>query len=156
MQKLSRVEFIVVHHSLTEDGGIKNWEAIRRYHVQVNGWEDIGYHAGIEYQNGRVVVERGRGLEFAGAHCSSGGMNSRSLGLCVVGNYDLKPVENDKWEMCLSVVKGWMGQFGVDANRVLGHREAQERAGVPPEQRKTCPGLKFDLVLFRKHLTNHL
>jgi hypothetical protein len=45
-------EYIVIHHSLTPDNQTVSWNAIRRYHIDVNKWADIGYHYGIENING--------------------------------------------------------------------------------------------------------
>jgi N-acetyl-anhydromuramyl-L-alanine amidase AmpD len=55
-------------------------EEIRRWHVQDNGWNDIGYHYVIR-RNG--VVEKGRNEAVAGAHTS--GHNFDSIGVCLVG-----------------------------------------------------------------------
>ena len=53
-------QYIVIHHSLTKDGTVADWEAIRRYHKEINGWSDIGYHYGIERVGMFVLPRVGR------------------------------------------------------------------------------------------------
>ncbi len=84
-------EYIVIHHSLTKDGIVADWEAIRKYHREVNGWSDIGYHYGIERVGRRILLQVGRPESEFGAHTKEMHMNSKSLGICVVGNFDQAP-----------------------------------------------------------------
>jgi N-acetyl-anhydromuramyl-L-alanine amidase AmpD len=55
---------------------------IRRWHMQENGWKDIGYHFVID-RDGDTV--EGRPLEQAGAHAR--GHNTNSIGICLVGGW---------------------------------------------------------------------
>ena len=50
-------QYIIFHHSLTKDGTVVDWEAMRRYHEQVNGWSDIGYHYGIERVGKGILLQ---------------------------------------------------------------------------------------------------
>lgn len=74
------IDKIIYHCSATwstQDIGAKE---IRKWHVEGNKWQDIGYHYVIR-RNG--VIEPGRDLDKVGAHCT--GYNDRSIGICVVG-----------------------------------------------------------------------
>jgi hypothetical protein len=42
-----KVQKLIIHHSLSKDGQTVDWNAIRRYHIQEKGWDDIGYHGGL-------------------------------------------------------------------------------------------------------------
>ena len=55
---------------------------IKRWHVQENGWSDIGYHYLIS-RDGQV--RKGRPVEKAGAHTR--GHNSDSIGVCLIGGH---------------------------------------------------------------------
>lgn len=55
---------------------------IRRWHVEENGWKDIGYHFVID-RSGDVV--KGRDIERSGAHAR--GHNANSIGICLVGGW---------------------------------------------------------------------
>lgn len=71
---------IVVHHSATPTGDV---ETFRRYHVQVRGWEDVGYHYVITRDG---TVQAGRPLWKVGAHAR--GRNADHIGICLVGEDD--------------------------------------------------------------------
>lgn len=143
------VRYIVMHHSLTPDGRAKDWDAIRRYHVETNGWRDIGYHFGVELDGAEYVVRTGRPVPFKGAHVGDGDFNLKSIGVCVVGNFDAAPVPVEQWDLARLLVRRLRNALGVPAAMVLGHREAQFAAGVQPAGRKSCPGRLFDMEAFR-------
>jgi N-acetylmuramoyl-L-alanine amidase len=75
---------IIIHCAATEEGRNFTVEDIRRWHVQGNGWKDIGYHYVI-YLDGSV--HPGRPLDQAGAHTT--GHNANSIGICYIGGLDL-------------------------------------------------------------------
>lgn len=115
---------------------------IRKYHMSVKGWRDIGYHRVVR-KNG--LVETGRALFDFGAHTQ--GAND-TLGVCVAGDGD-----REAWTLaqCDAVVRlcvEWCRHFGWDAERVHGHREAPARLGADPTP-KTCPGTKIDMTRVR-------
>lgn len=139
---------IIVHHSLTEDGASVSWNAIRDYHVNVNGWRDVGYHYGIELVSDRYDIFKGRMDNEAGAHCL--GYNDSSLGICLVGNFDLAPAPAAQVELARKLCRSLMAIYGIKVDGVLGHRETYTLRGVPVE--KTCPGSAFDMDAFRRSL----
>lgn len=74
------IDMIVVHCSDTPASMDIGVEEIRHWHVNDNGWSDIGYHYVIR-RNGDL--EPGRPVEKAGAHAR--GNNKSSIGICLVG-----------------------------------------------------------------------
>lgn len=82
------VDEVIVHCSATRP----SWMAgrptrekvaeIRRWHVQDNGWKDIGYHWIIDRDG---TVERGRPESVAGAHTMN--MNVGTIGVCLIGGH---------------------------------------------------------------------
>ena len=165
----------IIHHSLTEDGDALDIEGIKKFHksYRIDGksvsrdefdrrkamgegkrflepWKDIGYHLVLEQVNKQLLWELGRPLDQPGAHTF--GFNDSHLGICLVGDYDLKnPYDTPRWELLLEMVRTLMQLHEFTVNDVLGHRETFERRGVPVE--KSCPGWKFDLKKFRQDLT---
>lgn len=69
---------IVVHCSATPTGTV---DSIRNYHINHNGWSDIGYHYVIERDG---ALKTGRPLEQIGAHVK--GANADTIGICLVGD----------------------------------------------------------------------
>lgn len=149
---MRKITHLVVHHSLTEDGDTKNWNAIRKYHMETNGWADIGYHYGIEKVRGKITLQYGRKVSRTGAHVA--GMNKNTIGICVVGNYDKRAPSAEKLNKLEALVRQLQRTFKVPSKNVIGHWEAQRLQGLPPEQRKSCPGTKFDMAAFRRDRTD--
>lgn len=131
---------VIIHHSFTEDSGSVSWSAIRRYHVEVNNWSDIGYHLGIERIGDHLEALIGRPWNVRGAHAA--GNNSDSLGVCVVGNFDDVPPPPHVMDFAARNVAVICDMFGIATAVVLGHRELD---GVT----KSCPGRRFDMEEFR-------
>ena len=128
---------IILHCSATEDTESKSWDAIRRYHIETNGWSDIGYHYGIERYLGNISYQRGRLPNVMGAHCRAAGRNRDSLGVCVVGKFDDRPPADDILIATYKLLSYLCFVFSIAPKDVYGHREFEDG--------KTCPGLKWDL-----------
>jgi len=134
---LAKISYLILHCSDTEDGEVADWDAIRRYHRQVNGWRDIGYHYGIERVGNFWRLQLGRPPWVMGAHCKAGGRNHDSLGLCVVGRFDDAPPDRVTYETAVMALTQLAYIFRVPPERVCGHREF--------ETMKSCPGRMWDL-----------
>lgn len=134
---------IIVHHSLTKDGDTVSWGAIQDYHTQTEGWDDIGYHAGVERINGRVYAMIGRGEQYVAAAVKEANMNTFALHVCVVGNFDIEPPTPEVLNVLVNrVIKPWMQEYKIPTTRIKGHRDFASY--------KSCPGTKFDLDVVRK------
>ena len=139
-------KYIIIHHSLTKDSGTLSWGAIRRYHLGHN-WNDIGYHYGIEMIQDSYEILVGRVEDIAGAHCK--GMNSKSIGICCVGNFDDKPMPYEQERKLLTLCRSLVDRYRIPIDNVLGHREVTNFD-------RTCPGRMFNMEVFRGRLLNCL
>jgi len=74
---------IILHCSATKEGKHFDAEDIRVWHVNGNGWSDIGYHFVILLDG---TIEHGRPVEKVGAHVK--GRNRNSIGVCYIGGLD--------------------------------------------------------------------
>ena len=74
------IKTIVVHMSYTRPSQDIGAKEIRDWHVNGNGWSDIGYHDVIRRDG---TIEEGRPYDRKGAHVK--GHNRNSLGVCLVG-----------------------------------------------------------------------
>lgn len=139
---------IIIHHSLTEDGATVSWNAIRDYHVKNNGWRDIGYHYGIELVGEQYDIFKGRMDDEVGAHCL--GFNDKSIGICVVGNFDQAAPNDKQLALLKKLCRALMNIYGIKTEDVLGHWETYEKMGQAVQ--KSCPGNKFSMPTFRAAL----
>jgi hypothetical protein len=128
-------EYIILHHSLTKDSQTVSWQAIRRYHKYTLGWSDIGYHFGIELINNHLEILIGRLWNISGAHCKEQGMNGRSVGVCVVGNYDIDYLPSDTFDLTVKLVKQIQDTWSVSKTKVMRHSDFATY--------KSCPGINF-------------
>lgn len=101
--------------------------------VNCFGFDDIAYHYIIK-KNG--YLHRGRDIDTKGAHCY--GENHDSIGICLLGEYDFKPMQmlataRLVWSLCKA--------YGLDPyNHVYPHNKFNRL--------KTCPN--FDIKSLEK------
>ena len=128
---------IIIHHSATVDGNTYDWDAISKFHVKERGWAQIGYHWGIELVNGVYKYCLGRGLHNKGAHCKDGNMNDTSIGICLVGNFDLVEPNKQQYFLLASLCRNLMNEFEIPKEHIYPHRKFNIK--------KSCPGKLFSL-----------
>ncbi len=99
---------------------------IYRYHVNTNGWADIGY-AYLVDRWGNVYVGRGRYRSLAHAT----GYNTTWLGVAFLGGHDSHV--NDEALAALAGLRAWLRHEGgmASMSRINGHRDLGSTA---------CPG----------------
>jgi hypothetical protein len=156
----TNVTHLIIHHSAGTNSS-SDWAGVVRaiwdFHVNGNGWSDIGYNWLID-PNG--VVYEGRGDNILGAHFC--GTNGGTAGTCVMGNFtDIQPttdainslVELYTWKACdknLDVLaSAYHNSSGLTIPRVSGHRDGCATA---------CPGNSFYPMLpdIRQQMFDHI
>lgn len=130
------VKYLMMHCSATADHRrTLSWGVIRDNHLAL-GWDDIGYHAGVEVTRDRVECLYGRPDNYVGGHCR--GWNSVSMGFCFVGDYEDDPPSDELLTAAAErVIVPWLLQYQLGVSAIVPHR--QFNAG------KTCPGSAFDV-----------
>jgi N-acetylmuramoyl-L-alanine amidase len=129
---LTSITHVVVHHSATTQGTA---EAFARYHVGL-GWPGCSYHYVIDKQG---VVFKCQPASRITWHAAN--YNGRSIGICMVGNFDIEqPTEAQKATL-LALLKDTMRSYNIPSSHVVGHREV-------PAAKKSCPGrhVKMDQI----------
>ena len=148
MSDARRIDWIVVHTAAAYDTArrrviYQSVEDLRRYHIESNGWRDIGYHWVVE-ENGAVMP--GRPESEPGAHV--GGFNAHTLGICVTGHGDFAPFTALQLGALVRLAARLCREHKLTGLRVIGHREAPQH-GAPPTA-KTCPGVLIDMNEIRR------
>ncbi len=131
------VEFIA-HHTwkpiVADYRGISTVRSVRRYHMNVRDWSDNGYHIMIG-PDGAIYLCRP--LRRSGGHCL--GHNARSVGVNVIGNFDLShdaPMGEKQYRTLVSVLAMLCARFKVPVSRIYPHSAFAN---------KTCPGTGVDM-----------
>lgn len=125
---------IVIHHSATKDGVLKDFDSIRKYHIEVNGWKDIGYHWVVERVNGILRAFPGRAENQKGAHCPEYLMNSTGIGICVVGDFSQSPPDDETYWFVAQLCRDIMSRHPIINIKGHGFYSNTE-----------CPGAMFDI-----------
>lgn len=136
---MREINLIVIHCADTYRTMDIGAEEIRKWHVDDNGWSDIGYHYVIR-RNGDV--EKGRELDVVGSHVK--GYNANSIGICLVGGKPMKDEEpigthlfEDKQLESLKLLVKTL-QMNYPNTEIKGHCDL--------DSKKTCPN--FDVKTF--------
>ncbi len=136
------VTHLIVHHSATANTA-NDWAAVVRsiwnFHVNINGWADIGYNWLID-PNG--VLYEGRGDDVVGAHFC--GTNGGTAGICMLGDFTQQSPTTEAlnqlrdllaWKLC-AINANPLGtalhtNSGIVLHRIAGHQDGCSTA---------CPG----------------
>ena len=139
------VSHLIIHHSAGTNVS-SDWAGVVRsiwdYHVNINGWSDIGYNWLVD-PNG--VLYEGRGDNILGAHFC--GTNTNTMGVCVMGDFTNMPPTNNA-EIMLTNLLTWKicdidadpeetashPPSGLVLHRISGHQDGCATA---------CPGASF-------------
>jgi N-acetyl-anhydromuramyl-L-alanine amidase AmpD len=125
-----KTELIIIHHSATEGGDV---ETFRKYHVEVRGWSDIGYHFVICNGKGGKgkdgEIQKGRPEARVGSHAK--GRNRISVGICLVGKDNFSSKQK---ESLIKLIRELCVRYNIkaDTNTIQVHHEE-------------CPGPGLDL-----------
>jgi len=124
---------------------------IRKWHVEGNGWADIGYQYVIlngqvkpDYYlaccNGSVEIGRtidgDRNVETGESGAHAYGYNGTSLGVCLIGKEEFT---SEQLGATLNLVRDLQQKFEIDTDDVIGHYEINAA--------KSCPNV--DMVYLR-------
>lgn len=127
---------IVIHCSATRPAQDIGVPEIRRWHVQDNGWCDIGYHFVVR-RNG--AIERGRLQHLQGAHAPAA--NAHSIGICLVGGIgDRGQPENNFTHEQFASLKTLIYGLWLEYSTITGVCGHRDLSGV----KKACPS--FDVA----------
>ena len=98
--------------------------------------------------DGKITVLNGREVGDTGAHAI--GFNDKSVGICLVGNYDIEVPSDGRLFALQDLCRELQLEFGIARAQVIGHRETYPLRGVAIE--KSCPGKLFSMDEFRARL----
>jgi len=130
------VKYLIIH---TLAAKYATLEDVIKWHVEENGWSDIGYHYYIK-KNGDI--KKGREDNEIGAHCKKQRMNYKSLGICFEGHHNKEHWTDQQKESFIELTRLLRARYNIPVDNVIGHREVQ---GV----NKDCPGTRINMDIVR-------
>ena len=144
MDLRKKTEMIVVHCAATKPSMDIGASEIKKWHVDDNGWDDIGYHYIIKRGG---LVEVGRPEAFQGAHAPAA--NSKSIGICLVGGMseDGDAENNFTIEQFLSLKDLLKRLLMTNSNiqEIVGHCDIQDN-------KLNCPGFNLKEWLHKEDI----
>ena len=135
---MRHIDEIIIHCTATrpewmaESSTAQKVAEVRRWHVEGNKWNDIGYHYLID-RDGTVV--RGRHPDVAGAHTK--GHNANSLGVALFGGFGSAASDSftdhytSEQAIALHNLIDELKSQNPDIKKVSGHNQYSSKA---------CPG----------------
>lgn len=118
------VPYVIIHHTVTPECNTKTEcvsrvESIRSYHMDINGWHDIGYSFLI---GGDGNVYEGSGWNREGAHTY--GWNKKSVGIAFIGNFQDKTASSKMLNAAHKLILCGKSQGMLRENvRVIGAKQ---------------------------------
>lgn len=139
--------YIIIHHSATDNGNALYFDYAHRKRGFNRG---LGYHFVIDNgtdtkADGQIEVSPRWIKQQNGAHCSASGMNFKSIGICLVGNFNYERVSGKQMNSLVYLVKLLRKYYGIPANNILGH-------GQVKNAQTDCPGRNFPWNEFRSRM----
>ena len=125
---------LTVHHTYrplaSSFNGASTIRSIQNYHMDSNGWSDIGYHFLIgTYSSGQTVIYQGRPENVLGAH--TGGANTNNVGVNLIGDYDMEKVHPNGYKAMINTLAWLCDRYNISPNEIYGHKDFSNTA---------CPG----------------
>jgi N-acetylmuramoyl-L-alanine amidase len=142
-------QYIIIHHSGTEEGSALQFH---RSHLN-KGWDKgVGYHFVIDTnhssrQDGQIESTPRWIKQEDGAHCKADDMNTRAIGICLVGNFDQEKVSAKQMESLVFLVNKLRRHYKIPLERVMGHGKVRGAS-------THCPGTRFPWATFMDELRN--
>lgn len=137
---------VVIHHSVTPASQTlaKSLASFDANHKRLTAqgqpesgteWRNIGYHYVVHATEG---VANSRLDHIIGYHASNWEANKRSIGICLVGNFDQEYPSEAHIRAVSDLIKGLVGRY-PNVNKVSAHREYSK---------KSCPGKNIsDMII---------
>ena len=126
--------FIIIHHSATTRDKT-TLTAINRIHQKwFNYKSSLGWYIGYHYFiTGNGIVRQTRRDDDYGIHCRANKMNSKSIGICLTGNFETEQPSEKQLASLKIILERLKKNYNIENNNILGHCEVIE-------SKTACPG----------------
>ncbi len=144
LQPLGRPYRITIHHSAHDGAATTHSQTeaadlirkIQRYHMEENGWADLGYHFVID---GQGQIWEGRSLRYQGAH--AGGANNRgNIGIVLLGDFNHRAPAAQQLQGLKTLLNYLRMKYRIRRDQLFGHSHFKAT---------DCPGRYLNGILTR-------
>jgi LysM repeat protein len=140
-------EHIVIHHTASATGTVK---AIDRYHREERRMENgLAYHFlignGRGMGDGEIAIGRRWARQLDGGHMASLALNRRSIGICLVGDFEKEKPTPSQIHNLQQLVLYLLDRCQMPPESVSTHRQMHPR-------HTRCPGRNFPIKSFLAEL----
>jgi len=148
LYRSNKWKYIIIHHSATDYGSAL---AFDKAHLNRGFWNGLGYHFVIDNgtngkADGQIEVSPRWIKQQNGAHCKAGNMNSRAIGICIVGDYTTDHLSSQQMDSLVYLVKKLKDYYNIPNRNIMGH-------GQVPGASTECPGRSFPWNEFWRNLS---
>jgi len=137
---------IVIHHTATPRDKT-TFKAVNEYHKKK--WDfksSLGYYCGYHYfieTDGKITQARAN--DEMGAHCKADGMNHKSIGIGLTGDFTKEVPSDAQLKSLEKLVLDLEKKYNIERKEnVIGHREAKGA-------QTSCPGFLIYWVLAHRY-----
>jgi len=146
LYRSNKWKYIIIHHSATDEGNALDFNELHKR----RGWEGIGYDFVIDNgTNGKIdgqIEATPRWIKQEdGAHCRASDMNSKGIGICLVGNFSKDRVSEKQMASLVYLADVLRKYYKIPQYRIVGHGQVRGA-------RTECPGKYFPWGDFRNRL----
>ena len=139
-------KYIVIHHSASDEGNSFTFDKWHRS----KGWDGVGYHFVIDNgtdnkQDGQLETSPRWIKQQDGSHCKAASMNTKGIGICLVGNFNKTCVSRKQLDSLVALVSQLRQYYHIPYENIIGHKQA-------PGASTECPGKNFPWTEFRARL----
>lgn len=133
-------QYVVVHHSATEQGSVEGIDRVHKARVDSEGrpWRGIGYHFvignGQGMADGQVTATFRWKDQLAGAHAGQKLYNEYGIGICLIGNFESAPPTSRQRAALASLIAELKRVHAIDPAHIVAHGDIKQTA---------CPGKLF-------------
>ena len=131
-------KYIIIHHSATDE-----CSSLAFHHMHLKkGWDKgVGYHfvidnATSEKQDGQIEATPRWIKQLDGAHCKASDMNTRAIGICLVGNFDKEHLTRQQMDSLVYLVSLLRKNYKIPIKNIIRHGYVHGAA-------TDCPGTHF-------------
>src|SRR6266498_790900 len=140
-------KYIVIHHSASPSASVKGMDYYHR--VERHMENGLAYHFvignGHSMKDGEIAIGRRWTAQLDGGHLASEALNRKSIGICMVGNFDADRPTRRQMESLHSLVEFLLARCHLSADALKTHQQ------INPIYTR-CPGHNFPVKNFLKEL----